>query len=333
MKRYHIILCTTITGAIVVGIFIWRQYLQKTEIMLKESNYTKVPAPENNPAIPYSEPALAIKPENKEEKEFFRPADELEKMMQSLYKEVGDHLNKEADDYINLALFEKDLRTSLANGWTPPWQNLAPTLTREECAKMPTLDLSKVCFSSSIFARESMLFDEPLFTFSRLKILYPCYAELFERDDLWEGVLSAYSLYASGLDPAGEPNKVIDAMMGLDNLPRIFQLPTLQAQLEGREILFVFAQLEAIKKVRSYIEGDADEALVSSTPFFSMTTPISLVNLTMVFMQKVSLSQSASAIGAISELQLPKKLQMGQIKNYMDISINEIENFINSCQK
>lgn len=329
MTRRYTILCIIITGAIVATIFVWRQYLQKTEIMVKENNCSKLPTPENNSAIPYNKPALSIKPKNGKENEFFRPADELENLMKSLYEEAGDHINKEA----NMALFEADLRTSLANGWTPPWQNLAPKLTREECAKMSTLELSKVCFSSSIFARELMLHDRPIFGFSRLKILYPCYAELFERDDLWEGVLSAYSLYASSLDPKGEPNKAINAVMGLDNLPRIFQLPKMQKQLEGREILFVCAQLEAIKKIRSYIEGDADEALVSSTPFFSITTPISLVNLTMVFMQKVSLSQSASVIGDISELRLPKKPQMGQIKNYMDTSINGIEHFITSYQK
>jgi hypothetical protein len=320
--------------AVIAGILVWQKKWGKSQIDIvvnKDEYATK--SPPENPIIRQDESVSLVISKSTTENEFFYPADEIENMMKSLYEEAGAHINEDVDAYIDLAVFEADLHASLANGWTPPWQNLAPKLTREECVKMPTLELSEACFSSSVFARELLLFDKPILSFSRLKILYPCYAELFERDDLWEGVLSAYSLYASHLGPESEPNETINSLMGLDNLPRIFQLPNMRKQLEGKELLFVHAQLESIKKIRSYIEGDTDDFLVSSTPFFSVTTPVSLVNLTLVFMQKVSVSQSASAIDTISELQLPKSPKMGQIKNYMDISITEIEQFLNSYQE
>jgi hypothetical protein len=42
-------------------------------------------------------------------------------------------------------------------------------------------------------------------------------------------------------------------------------------------------------------------------------------------MQKASITQSSSAIDTISNLRLPKKPKMGEVKNYMDVSITEIE--------
>jgi hypothetical protein len=282
----------------------------------------------------------------------FYPAKEVDKIVTSLFEEANAH--------IDMAEYEANTRRSLANGWTPPWQNITPNLTREECMKLPTSKLAEACFSSSLLTRYLLIHNEPIYAFSSLKVIYPCYGELFERDDLWTGVLSAYSIYASNLylvnepdkiidpliglqtipsiyssnpNPANKTNKIIDSLIGLQTLPCIFHLPKMREQLKGRELLFVRAQLEALKGIRFYINGDPNEATVSSTPFFSMTAPVSLINYSLAFMKKASASQSASAINTISKLGISKKPTMGELKNYMDVCIAEIEQFLNSYQK
>ena len=325
MKRYTT-LCAILVVVIIIGVFAWKK--SQTDIVINKDNYAAKSSPEK-PIAHQDELATPVKSKSTTEADFVSSAAELETIMKLFYEDT----DKEIDNRIDFVEFETDLRASLANGWTPPWQNLAPKLTRKECVKMSTSELSEACFSSSIFARELLLFDEPKFSFSRLKILYPCYAELFKREDLWEGVRDAYVLYASRLDPKGEPNEVIDSLMGLENLPRIFLLPNMREQLKGRELVFVRAQLESIKKIRSYLAGDTDDSLTSSTPFFSATTPVTLVNYALVFMRKTSVGQSASAIDTISKLRLPVKPNMGEIKNYMDISIKEIEQFLNSYRE
>lgn len=326
MSKRCTALCAGLIVAAIGGVCIWlkKGENRQFDVVANKGNHAAKSFREN-PAPPQKESVLLVASRDTREEELVYPAGDVNSIMA--------FLSKEAKAPVDLAQFEADLRRSLAGGWTPPWPNITPKLTREECVKMATPELARVCFSTGLLARAQLIYDKPIYAFSRLKILYPCYEELFKRDDLWEGVLSAYSLYASHLDPKGEPNSVMDAFMGLDNLPRMFQLPKLQEQLEGRELLFVRAQLEAIKGIRSYIEGDANESLVSSTAFFSTTTPFSIVNLTLAFMKRASVSRSASAIDTMSRMGLPQKPTMGQVKGYMDVSITEIERFLNSYQE
>ena len=255
---------------------------------------------------------------------FYNPTDRLEYIIRSIYE---DTMN-EAD----ISRLEEEQRKSLADGFAGPWQNLVPKLTREECAKMTTPELAKVCFETSIFSRLQLIYNRPITAFIVAKVRYPCYEELFNRDDLWKGVLEAYSLYSSGLDPKGEPNDVIDAVMGLINLPLFFQYPPMRQQLEGREILFVRAQLDALKNIRSFIKDDKDDSTVSAAPFFSVATPIELINYSLVFIQKLSPDKSKSVIDKISKIRLSKTPKMKEVKDYIDISIIEIEKYLKSYE-
>jgi len=253
---------------------------------------------------------------------FYFPTDKLEYIRRCIYES--------SDDEISMKRYEDDLRKSIADGNVGPWQNLVPKLTREECIKMPTSELAQVCFSTSLFTRLLLLYDKPVHAFSVAKVRYPCYEELFNRDDLWQGILGAYSIYSSGLDPKGEPNNVMDAIIGLDNLPLVFQCNKMREQLKGRELLFIRAQVNALKKIRLYIKNDDDNSTVSATPFFSVTAPISMINHSLVFAQKVSEEKSKTLIDNISKLQLSTKPKMGDIKNYIDISIAEFQQLLNS---
>ena len=260
------------------------------------------------------------------ENEFFYPSSKnrLESLSKTIYENP--------DVNIDLTKYEANVRESLANGTTErAWQNLDPNLTVEECKKLTTAKLAQVCFSTSLLTRHLLATsNRPVYVFAMLKIRYHCYGELFERDDLWKGVLDAYSLYAAALETKGDPNKVIDSIMGLNELPNVFQYNKMREQLNGKEIQFVRAQLEALKKIRSFIKDDKDDSTVSSTPFFSVTAPMSLVNHSLVFMEKVSKDKSKPAIDNISRLRLTKTPKMKEVKNYIDISIAEIEQFLDS---
>lgn len=260
------------------------------------------------------------------ENEFFYPSskDRVERLGKTIYENT--------DANIDLTNYEANLRKSLANGTIGrAWQNLDPNLTAEECRKLTTAKLAQVCFSTSLLTRHLLASsNRPVYVFAMLKIRYPCYGELFERDDLWKGVLDAYSLYAAALETKGDPNKVIDSIMGLNELPNVFQYNKMREQLNGKEIQFVRAQLEALKKIRSFIKDDKDDSTVSSTPFFSVTAPMSLVNHSLVFMEKVSKDKSKPAIDNICKLRLRKTPKMKEVKNYIDISIVEIERFLDS---
>jgi hypothetical protein len=237
----------------------------------------------------------------------------------------------EAIDPAVLAKVEADARKTLENGGPPPaWQNLVPKLTREECAKMTTDKLAQACFSSGYLTRRLLASNsgKHVYTLISVKVWYPCYGELFEREDLWKVVLDAYSMYASRLDPKRDPNTVIDGSMGLDTLGDLFQLPKVQEQLRGKETQFVRAQLDALKKVRRFIGGDPNDAMRSSTPFFSLRVPVSLIEDSLVFMRRASPSQSAPVVAKICKISLSRRPTMGQVKAYIDAVTPEIEQFL-----
>jgi hypothetical protein len=252
---------------------------------------------------------------------YFFPAESIE--MQELM-----HAQSNAEE---LKEFELELRKNIADGWEPTWQSLAPDLTREDCMKMPTSDLAEVCFSSSVITRALLIYNYPAYAFVRLKVFYPCYEELFKREDLYDGIIEAYSMYSSALDRKAHANTNVDSMMGLENLPYMFQIPQVKEQMKGNELVFIGAQLEALKKIRLYIDEDTDDALESSTPYFSLRTPISLVNNALLTMREISPNDPAN--DAIKSLQLPVKPNCGQVKKYIDDSITQIERFFASQHK
>ena len=242
--------------------------------------------------------------------------------------DVEDFLGKKANETLELIEFENHMRKIVADGWRPPWHKMAPDFTAEECSKMTTSELSEAFFSTSIFARETLIVNNPEHSFIRMKILFPCFNELYHRDDLCDGVLDAYYLHSSILTPEADPNDIVSGFVGLKTLPKTFELPSMRQQMVGRELSFVRAQLDALKIIRSYIENDPDNDLISSTPYFDLSTPISLIDYSLYFMNRHSPSDSASAINEMSKLKIEKTPTMGEVKKFMDVSITEIEKYL-----
>jgi hypothetical protein len=223
-----------------------------------------------------------------------------------------------------LAQYEADARKSLESGGIPPaWQNLAPKLTSEQCAKMSTVDLAQSCFSSSYLTRRLLAENrKAAHTLVAVTVWYPCYRELFKREDLWKGVLKAYSTYVSSLDPRRDSNGVIDGSMGMGTVRDLFQLPRLQDQVRGRELLFVRAQLDSLKTIHSYLEGDLKAGS------FALGAPISLLQHTLIFMRRGAPDRAGPAISRICRIPLSRTPTTGQMRTYLDAVMPEIEQFL-----
>jgi hypothetical protein len=233
-----------------------------------------------------------------------------------------------------LAQYEADARKGFERGGIPPaWQNMAPKLTPEQCAKMSTVDLAQVCFSSSYLTRRLLAENrKTAHTLITVTVWYPCYRELFKREDLWKGVLRAYSTYASRLDPRHDSNTVIDGWMGLGAVRDLFQLPKLQEQVQGRETLFVRAQLDSLKTIRSSLNGEPKAESSSSMPFV-LGAPISLLQDTMVFMRRADPDRAGPTISRICKIPLSGNPTVGQMKTYLDAVMPEIEQFLKTAPR
>lgn len=241
---------------------------------------------------------------------------------EELYSPVNksfDIVHTSSKDAIRLAKFKKSVEKSFNRGWRPAWYKVAPDLTAEECSKMATSELAKECFSSSVYCRE-LLISQPKHAFVKMEVFYPCYKELFNRDDLWKGVMEAYPFLSARLySKSSDTRTSIDALITLQELKYIFRLPKISEQIKGKELLFIRSHLDALKGIRLYMDND-------SIPFFSLTAPVALLNQSVYFMRK--LSPGAPEIDAICNLKLRKKPRTGESKAFLDASISEIERFL-----
>ncbi len=86
----------------------------------------------------------------------------------------------------------------------------------EDYQKMPTSELAADCFSRSVFATTILKYKEPQFGIQTLTIMHDGFAELFERDDLWTGIHSAYGDLGSQLTPDADLATVVRVSLTFD---------------------------------------------------------------------------------------------------------------------
>lgn len=97
-------------------------------------------------------------------------------------------------------------------------------------------------------------------------------------------------------------------------------------------MLFVEAQLNVLKAIRAYIAADKDSSTQSDTPFFGLSLPTSLVNSALALISLSPEAVARRAVEDVSRIRLPEKHTMGDVKNYMDVSIRSIEQYCKAAK-
>lgn len=233
----------------------------------------------------------------------------------------------------DLARYERMLRADMEIEGPPRvLADMLPKMEVENSADVSTEALAKACFKSSVLARRQLASSQsnPAYALTEVKVFYPVYEEYLGRIDAWKGWLAAYSSYASAMGSNSNANELIDALIGMQTLTSLFWEPGMRSQLKGKELLFIEAQLEALKSFRAYLFSDKDERATSSTTFFSLTVPASLVNSALALMIQSGGEDVRGEIVAVTSFTLPENYTMGDVENYLDLAIGCIDDF---CKK
>jgi hypothetical protein len=220
-----------------------------------------------------------------------------------------------------LAKQEKALLEMKKNGKTM-WGSERWMKTPEYYASLPTPELATECFARPTFGFEMTIFDENRFGFQRLRIMHDGFAELFDREDMWKGILAAYDHMSSKIDPGNDLRTIVSTSNNFNAMGALYQWPAFKKQVEGREAIFLAANLRSVKRYRWYLDTYDPEKLGTDTPFFR--EPCSVARVALVLAERVDPKRYARIAPAIQSVRWPKEQDIEDVKKYLDLVIKSL---------
>jgi len=192
-----------------------------------------------------------------------------------------------------------------------------------------TFQLVEDCFSRPIFAFEMTIHNDPIAGFENLRIFHNGFAELFNRKDLWKGILYLYKHLSSKLDTQADLEQIVTTSGHFDALERLYGLSPFREQVKGREGLFLAANLRAIKRFRWYLDNyDAQKLGTEGTPGF-FGEPCQVVIVALMLAKQVDPKKYNSIEPEITSVRWTKEQDVQQLKDFLDLVITDLEEFTN----
>ena len=223
-------------------------------------------------------------------------------------------------DYAKL---QKDLLTHRKSGGTV-WMSEEWMKDAEYYKSLSTLTLAEECFSRPILWAESGLHSDERVMYLRLRIFHNGFAELFEREDLWKGILHVLEGISGKITTKSDRHTLFRDTCLLECTGAIMGIPELQDQLAEKEELFIIAHQNILKQFRAYLKTyDPRADNWGSIPF--VLESVSVYG---------SASRLAIRLNSSRSAQLPSPGSPGGHQNesaleqYLDAAIANIQQFI-----
>jgi len=235
----------------------------------------------------------------------------------------------------SLEKFKKRQIKFKESGWKPPWQGYKDAKDRSYYEKLSTKDLARECFSTSLWAREIIIYNRPAYGIARAEIFHDGFAVLYERPDFWEAIASVYIHLAQKLaeikleqkqtNPqtlSAERRTQMDILFNLKTLQYVYTYPLFLQKLKGREELLLRANLEALRAVLSYTR----ESEHSDKPFWGTTVAYGLSRPMFALLKKTNPDKYSEIIGRLENTELSfKNPDPAQTRSYIRMVVSTVE--------
>ena len=236
-----------------------------------------------------------------------------------IVESVQNELIQKGERLVMYSETEQRWREYRRNGGTS-WGSENWMKAPEYYRKLDTPALALECYDEeSVFPFEVSIYNDPQFGFIHMKVMHDGFAELFQRPDMWKGLLAVYREKASKLNPDADLDTIVSASMTLDSLRVLYTMPEFKPQFKGREKEFLQAHVEVLKKYRDYIDKFDPEKVGSPTPFFGEAGSVGRVAL--LLLEQVDPSAYARVEPIVRRLKWPEKQDMKDIRNFLEIVI------------
>jgi len=226
-----------------------------------------------------------------------------------------------------MAEAKRDWSALKANGHTR-WGSQTWMKQRDYYRSLTTFDLAKECFSRSIFMNEMSIYNEPIAGFESLRMFHNGFAELFEREDMWKGVLYLLEHLSSRLTREADLKEIVTLSGHLDELRKLYILSPLRQQVRGREGIFLAANLRVLKKFKWYLDNHDTEHLSSggSPGFFRQPCSVALVALMLA--KRVNAEKYSRIEGEITAVRWPRRQRVDNLKGFISLVTASLEGFV-----
>jgi len=209
------------------------------------------------------------------------------------------------------------------SGWKPPWEGYKNVKPRSDYEKLKTADLARECFSTSVWARDTLIYDEPAYGIARIGVFHDGFAVLYERPDFWDGIASVYEYLSQALPKAGTEFKQMDILFNLQTLEHAYTYPLFQKTLRGREKLLLRANLKALRAVLSYTRESKQNP---QKPFWGAVVTSGLSYPVVALLKQVDPQKYSELIGQIEKVELAfAKPDPNQTEKYIQLLLSAAE--------
>lgn len=191
-----------------------------------------------------------------------------------------------------------------------------------------TFELVEECFSRSIFANEMSIYISDRDGLESLRIFHNGFAELFNREDLWKGILHLYDYLSSKLDTQADLIQIVTTCGHLDELRKLYGLSPLREQVKGKERLFLAANLRVLKRFKWYLENyDPKKLGTEGSPGF-FREPCSVAQVALMLAKQVDSQKYAKIEPAITSIRMTKEQNVKELKDFLDLVLISLEGFV-----
>jgi hypothetical protein len=193
---------------------------------------------------------------------------------------------------------------------------------------LKTTELAEECFSKPIFSFELTIFDDPQLGFERLRMFHNGFQVLFQRNDMWEGILQTYKYLSSKLNLESNLITITEASGSLHTLRELYSFPEFKEQVQGREEIFLSANLRVLKQFAWYIEHyDPKKLGTDGTPGF-FCEPCSVAQVALMLTKQVDPQRYNSIESEVKSVRWPQKQNVQDLKEFISLVLNRLEGVV-----
>ena len=250
------------------------------------------------------------------------PTLELDDLIMSFEEEIIE----ESEKQLGLALEIKKLEISKKKGDTL-WNSEKWMKDIDYYKSLETSDLAEECFSKPIFHFELSIFDDPRIGFERLRIFHNGFQVLFQRDDMWEGIIHAYEYLSSKLNTESDLSTIVSVSGNLHELTKLYGFSEFKEQVKGREEIFLATNLKVLKQFAWYIENYDPKKLGSDTPGF-FCEPCGVAQVALMLTKQIDPNKYNSIESKITEIRWPEEQNTQDLKDFIKLVIDSLEGIV-----
>lgn len=245
----------------------------------------------------------------------------LDELMISFEEEII----RESESQLGFALEIKKLEDYKESGGTM-WDSDNWMKDLDYYNSLTIQKLSEECFSKPIFSFELAIFDDPRLGYERLKMFHNGFQVLFQRSDMWAGILHTYEYLSSKLNIESDLVTIVEASGNLYELKELYAFPEFKEQVKGREKIFLAANLKVLKQYDSYLENYDPIKLGSEIPFFC--EPCSVAQVALMLTHQVDPKRYYSIESEVKNIRWPKEQNIQDLKDFIKIIVNKLEGVV-----